>query len=156
MEWAFRQSVWLFPIVFVLHVLEEWPGFTTWAKKYASGSYTQRDYNTIHVAGVLGAIIFAAIVSQFPNRIVVFVFFAFVFAPGLLCNTVFHAGATLMIREYCPGVITAVTLYIPVFVILSRLALREDLLTGRSLVAAIVIATAFHTWEVGHNVFKAW
>ena len=43
---------------------------------------------------------FAVIVWRFPNRFVVFVFFAFVFAPGLFFNTLFHAGATVIKREY--------------------------------------------------------
>ena len=85
-----------------------------------------------------------------------FVFFAFVFAPGLFFNTLFHAGATVVTREYCPGVITALTLYLPVFFFVSSLAWRENLLDLGTLTAGLVIAGAFHTWEVGHNVFKAW
>jgi hypothetical protein len=29
MEWVFRHSVWLFPMVFLVHVFEERPRFTT-------------------------------------------------------------------------------------------------------------------------------
>ncbi len=43
---AFHEAVWLFPLSFILHVLEEWPRFTSWAQRYASALYTQRDYNT--------------------------------------------------------------------------------------------------------------
>ncbi len=28
---TFRQAVWLFPLAFVLHVIEEWPHFVAWA-----------------------------------------------------------------------------------------------------------------------------
>ena len=47
-------------------------------------------------------------------------------------------------------------LYVPVFLFLSRLAWRENLLNAPTLISGFVIAGAFHTWEVGHNVFKAW
>ena len=153
---TFRDAVWLFPAAFLLHVFEEWPRFTNWAKRYASDLFTQRDYDTIHLAGIIASFAFAAIVWRFPDRVVVFVFFAFVFAPGLFFNTLFHAGATLITREYCPGVVTALTLYLPVFFFVSRLAWRENLLDAATLTASLVIAGAFHAWEVGHNVFKAW
>src|SRR6266496_6043637 len=64
---TFRDVVWLFPAVFVLHVCEEWPRFTNWAKRHASDLFTQRDYDTIHIAGIIVAIVFAAIVWRFPN-----------------------------------------------------------------------------------------
>ena len=38
----------------------------------------------------------------------------------------------------------------------SHLAWRENLLDLGTLTASVVIAGTFHTWEVGHNVFKAW
>ncbi len=153
---TFHEAVWLFPPSFILHVLEEWPRFTSWAQRYASPLYSQQNYETIHIAGIIGSIVFATIVWMFPVRAVVFVFFAFVLAPGLFFNVLFHAGATVVTSEYCPGVITALTLYLPVFLLLCRLAWSENLLNAPTLISGLVIAGAFHTWEVGHNVFKAW
>jgi len=153
---TFRDAIWLFPPAFTLHVLEEWPRFTGWAKRYASPLFTQRDYNTIHVAGIIASLLFTLIVWRFPNRAVVFVFFAFVFAPSLFFNTLFHAGATVVTHEYCPGVITAVTLYLPIFFLVSSAAWRENLLDLRKLIVVLIVAGSFHLWEVGHNVFKAW
>ncbi len=40
--------------------------------------------------------------------------------------------------------------------LLTALALREGLVTGPSLGAALLVAAAFHTLEVAHNVFKRW
>jgi hypothetical protein len=40
----FGHAVWLFPVVFAAHVLEEAPGFTAWAKRHASRRYTQTDF----------------------------------------------------------------------------------------------------------------
>ena len=153
---TFRDAIWLFPPVFILHVLEEWPRFTDWAQRHASPLFTQHDYNTIHIAGIIAAFLFTLIVWGFPNRVVVFVFFAFVFGPSALFNTLFHAGATIIGHEYCPGVITALTLYLPTFSFVSRLAWRENRLDLKSLIAVLMIAGSFHFWEVGHNVFKAW
>jgi hypothetical protein len=151
-----REAVWLFPPAFTLHVLEESPRFTFWAKRYASPLFTQRDYNTIHVTGIVASLLFTIFVWRFPNPAVVFVFFAFIFAPSLFFNALFHAGATVVTREYCPGVITALTLYLPIFFFVLSVAWRENLLDLRKLILTLLVAGSFHIWEVGHNVFKAW
>src|SRR5262249_37455159 len=104
---TFRYAIWLFPPGFTLHVLEEWPRFTSWAKRYASPLFTQQEYNTIHIAGIIASLLFTLIVWRFHNRAVVFVFFAFIFAPSVFFNTLFHVGATVVTHEYCPGVTTA-------------------------------------------------
>jgi uncharacterized protein with HXXEE motif len=153
---TFAQAVWLFCPAFVLHVLEEWPRFTGWARLHASARFTQRDYNVIHAAGVAMSLLAALIVSRFPNRPVVFIFFAFVFTPAALFNTLFHLGASVLTRSYCPGAITAVAIYLPLFAVITTLAYREGLLGMGALIATLVLAGGFHAWEVGHNVFKAW
>ena len=153
---TFRQAVWLFPPAFLLHVVEEWPRFTRWAQAHASEQFTQRDYNTIHIAGVCASLLGAALVWRFPNPWMVSVFFAFIFVPGVFFNALFHAGASMLTRTYCPGVITAVLIYLPLSILLTGLGYAEDLLGPFTLAASLLIAGLFHTWEVGHNVFKTW
>lgn len=153
---SFRQAIWLYSLAFALHVMEEWPQFTHWANRHGSVRFTQADYNTIHFAGIAGAVLAAALVWFFPNKKVIFLLFTFALTPGLFFNTLFHAGATAITGDYCPGLITALTIYPPLFYLLSRAAFQEGLLYGLPALASFLIAAAFHTWEVGHNVFKAW
>src|ERR1051326_4953032 len=153
---TFRDAIWLFPPAFTLHVLEEWPRFTSWTKRYASPLFTQRDYITIHVAGIIASLLFTIIVSRFPNPALVFVFFAFILAPSLFFNTLFHAGAPAVTHEYCPGVITSLSLSLPIFFFVSSVAWRENLLDLRRFIVVLIVAGSFHIWEVGHNVFKRW
>ena len=80
---TFRQAVWLFPPAFILHVVEEWPQFTRWAQTHASGQFTRRDYNAIHVAGIFASVLGATLVWLFPNPAVVLLFFTFLFAPSV-------------------------------------------------------------------------
>lgn len=152
---TFRQAVWLFPLSFVLHVLEEWTRFPSWANRYASARYTRREYVIIHLVGIAGALIGAGIMSWLPDRPLVFVFFAFLFVPATLWNALFHAGATMVFRSYCPGVVTAMIVYPLVFYLVSERALREGFIGIGSWTTALAIAAAFHVWEVRHNVFKA-
>src|SRR5262249_29544196 len=72
---TFRHAVWLFPAAFVLHILEEWPRFTSWAMKHASDSFKRQEYDAIHLAGIAISIASAAAVYRFPNRPIIFVFF---------------------------------------------------------------------------------
>jgi hypothetical protein len=153
---TFREAVWLFPLAFTLHVLEELPRFTMWAQRYASSDFTFGDYLKIHIAGIITAFIAAAVLYSYPNKILVFLFFAFMFTPAIFFNVFFHAGATVYFRAYCPGLATSLILYLPLFFIVSQRALSEDLISGKLAIVSFVIAGFFHAAEVGHNVFKAW
>lgn len=83
-------------------------------------------------------------------------FFTLVFTPSIFFNTLFHSGATAISGVYCPGLLTALTLYLPLYFLVSRLAFQEGLLTNGVGLATFLVAGAFHFAEVGHNVFKAW
>jgi hypothetical protein len=152
----FRQAVWLFPIAYTLHVLEELPQFTNWARRYASAGFTMRDYLVIHLSGIVVAFIAPLVIRWFPNRAVNFVFFTLIFTPAVCFNILFHAGATAAFGAYSPGLLTALTLYPPLFYIVSRRAFREGLLTNRAAVVSFALAGLFHAADVSHNVFKVW
>lgn len=153
---SFRQAVWLFPCAFTLHVLEEVRQFTAWANRYVTPQFTFEDYLKLHLAGIVAAFAAAAVIRFFPNRFVVFCFFTFMLTPWLCFNVFFHAGATAWFSVYCPGLLTALTVYLPLFYFLSRLAFSEELLTHRLAWISFVIAGLVHTADVSRNVFKAW
>ncbi len=152
----FRRAVWLFPVAYILHVLEELPQFTNWARDYANAGFTMRDYLVIHLSGIVVAILAPVVLRVFPNRVAIFIFFTFVFTPAVCFNILFHAGATAAFGVYSPGLITALTLYPPLFYFVSRQAFREGLLTNRIASVSFVMAGLFHAADVSHNVFKAW
>ena len=152
----FKQAVWLFPIAYTLHVLEELPQFTNWARYYANASFTMHDYLVIHLSGIVIAVLAPGVLRFFPNRVVVFIFFTMVFTPAVCFNILFHAGATAAFGVYCPGLLTALTLYPPLFYIVSRRAFREGLLTNRLGLISFAFAGMIHAVDVSHNVFKVW
>ena len=153
---TFRQTVWLFPIAYALHVLEELPRFTAWAQQYANRGYTMREYLVIHVSGIIVAFMAPPVMRWFPRRAVIFIFFTFIFTPAVCFNILFHAGSTAAFGAYSPGLLTALTLYPPLFYIVSRRAFREGLLTNRGAVVSFAVAGLFHAADISHNVFKAW
>jgi hypothetical protein len=94
----FRQAVWLFPLATALHFLEEAPHFADWAGKYAWPGYTHQRWRRIHGLGMVFAIAFCGLASMFPNRAVVFLFFALCFSESVL-NSMFHMGATAFFQR---------------------------------------------------------
>jgi hypothetical protein len=88
--------------------------------------------------------------------VVIFLFFSFVFTPAVFFNIIFHAGATAVFGVYSPGLITAITVYPVIFFMVSRQALRENLISRGVAMISFLLAGLFHAADVSHNVFKAW
>ena len=153
---SFRDALLLFPLAVALHVLEEWPRFPAWARRFASPGYSDRAYVVTHVLAISLAVASTLLVRAFPTPWLVIPFFALVFGPGVLCNALFHAGASVLSRSYCPGALTGLALYLPLSALLATLAVREGLISLPALAGSLVVALAFHVLEVGHNVFERW
>ena len=149
---SFRDAVWLFPLATALHFLEEAPGFTRWASRYASPRFTFAHWARVHALGLAYALVCTALVWRFPNRTMVFLFFALCLTESVF-NTVFHLAASAASRTYVPGLITALVLYPPLFWYLSRLAHREGLLEMLPGAAAFALAGVVHAFDVSNNVF---
>ena len=83
--------------------------------------------------------------------------FPLVFAPTPFFNNFFHAGLRAVSGDYCPGLLTALVLYLPLLVPSAGwLFGRGCCLNEGSTPAGLTIAEVFHTAEVGHNVYKTW
>lgn len=121
----------------MLHVLEEWPRFTAWARLDASIQFTQCDYNSIDVAGIAASLLAPLIVSRFPNHSTVFIFFA-LSSRLLSCSIRYFTWAhRCLTRSYRPCVITVVAIYLPLFGVVAELACKGGLLGIRGLVATL-------------------
>lgn len=153
---GFRDAVLLWPVLTVLHVYEEWPGFPAWARRFASPAYSDREYVVTHAATVAIAVGGAAVLSRWAEPVVVVAAFAFVLGSAVGWNGCFHLGATLWSRTYCPGTVTGVALYLPFTAWMAALAVRDGLVAPTPLAIAFGVALVGHVAEVGHTVFKRW
>jgi len=154
---SFANVILLFPVAVALHIAEEWPGFPQWVRRHASARYSDREYLATHALALVIAVLAAALLrASLTQPIISSLFFTLVFAPGIFWNAWFHAGATVVTRSYCPGVVTAVTVYLPLSALVVVLALRDGLCTPRLLFVTFSIGAVVHGLEVGHNVFKRW
>jgi Protein of unknown function with HXXEE motif len=155
-EISFRVATFLLPVATALHMVDEWPGFPKWARSFASPLYSDREYAVSHFITLTGASVIPWLLWVFPYPWVVFLFFLLWLGPGVFSNALFHAGATVFSRTYCPGTATGLLLYLPLSIVLGWLALSEQVLSAPPLLVAFAVAPLLHALEVGHNVFKRW
>ena len=60
-------------------------------------------------------------------------------------NAIFHLGATISFRDFIPGLITAILLYIPVNLLIARSAVKEEWVSPRQL-GVIFVAGGVLFW----------
>lgn len=148
----FDKLIWLFPAAFALHVAEEAPGFTRWARRYASDRYTDRDFIRNNAAGLLMTVAGTLVVWRHATRPFVFGYFAVILTQQALFNAVFHAGTTVAYRAYSPGLFTSFANLL-LWRRLSCLAQEEGLLTRNGELGAAAIGGLVHSAAVALQVF---
>jgi hypothetical protein len=148
-----KHDAWLFVGAFALHIVEEAPGFTRWARRYTSARYTQQDFVRNNVLGLAGTSAAALLLTRLESRPIFLAYYSLVLSQQALWNTAFHGGATLAYRAYSPGLLTALGLFLPLWGRITRRSLQCGLLTGRTLLAAAAVGGLVHAAAVAQQVF---
>lgn len=134
----------MFPIALTLHNLEEAVWLPAWSQ-HAGFWESPVGPTEFRVAAVLLAIA-AYVVTYWSIRagkeaVGTYVMAGFVFA--ILLNVIYHVAVTLGLREYAPGVVTAVLINLPVMWYLLVRVFRERWVTWpRALLAFIAVPVA--------------
>ena len=144
----FEDVQWLLPIALTIHNLEEAIWRPAWSRTAgvwhpAVGAGEFRFAIVVLTAGVYG-ITYASVTGGKES---VGVYLLAGTASVLLGNVVVpHVAATLLLRRYAPGVVTAVALNLPLTLYLLRRAFREEYISrkrfGIAAGAAVVSAAA--------------
>jgi hypothetical protein len=148
---SFRKLAWAFPAAYAVHVAEEAPGFTAWARRNASPRYTNRDFVRINGLGFVGTVGATFAVTRARSRTLDLAYYSLV-ATQQAVNAVFHSATTVAFREYSPGLITSV-LTVSLWRRLTGAALTEKLLTKHDVVACTLMAPIVHAGVVARQVF---
>lgn len=102
---------WLPLILFVAHMIEEYPRFPAWASRHF-GATSKAWYIYSHillVALIMGAAWWAQ--TSPPRSLAPLLVAAIMFS--LAGNALFHIVTTVLFREYSPGVVTGSLLFLP-------------------------------------------
>ena len=126
------------PLVFVLHVAEEAPGFVSWFNSIASPRINQSMFLAVNAWALLITVAVVAVLLVAPGPGSGLVAVAWV-GLLMLANGLFHVVATVVHARYCPGVVTGLVLYMPFGLAFVRAIKREYELSIASVIVAGVI-----------------
>jgi len=132
--------LWLVPIAYFIHIIEETPRFVPWAKRYFSAPSTFAQFvlgNCIFMAYVLISVFLATIYPSEWTLVLGLSTAAWIFS-----NFLIHASFTLYTGEYSPGVVTASALYAPVALYIYTNFWGSGILSSLDIILSIFIGFA--------------
>lgn len=132
--------LWLVPIAYFIHIIEETPRFVPWAKRYFSAPSTFAQFvlgNVIFMSYVLVSVFLATV---YPSEWTIVLGLAT--AAWIFSNFLIHASLTLYTGEYSPGVVTASAIYAPVTVYIYTNFLGSGILSNLDIIVSIIIGFA--------------
>jgi hypothetical protein len=115
----------LAPAIFVVHFLEEGHRFVPWFNARVARGITPGLFWTVNLTGLVITTLLAATVWAAPSAgsgVATFAWLSFLFAA----NALFHITAAVVDRDYMPGLVTAVVLYVPFYLAFGRELLRGE------------------------------
>jgi Protein of unknown function with HXXEE motif len=143
----------LAPVLFLVHILEEVPGFMHWLNSITSPPVSEGGLFAANLPSLMITAVLAAATALFPRK-----------GPGvallfwlsycMFANTLFHVTATVVLRRYCPGLITAVALYLPYYFWFAKYA-RSRLQVPAGVVAVAAVLASLSVYVQWHKVIFA-
>lgn len=143
---AHEYLLWVVVIACALHVLEEavldWVGWAGRLMQRFGLAVTWGDFYVVNAVMIVGGIAGAMIGWRSPHISLML--------PALTAiNAIFfHIGATVALRRYAPGTITAVVVYLPVAAWAYYGAAADGVLTGQVIVISISGGAALMAFPV--------
>lgn len=133
MKLPFQTSLLFAPLAYAIHHGEEHLifNFRAWRLRYFA------DNNQLSTEAVLVILLSISMVyilfhATIRNRVSAWMALVFLMATQVH-NAIFHLGGTIIFRDFSPGLITALLLYVPVNVLIMRSALDEGLASVKTL-----------------------
>ena len=111
------------PLIFVLHFLEESPGFVAWFNAHVPRGITPGLFWGVNVSALVITLMLTG--AEWLSRSAVSQHLAVAWLGFLMAaNAAFHVAGGLLDARYVPGLATAVLLYLPYYAYLFASALR--------------------------------
>lgn len=149
----YARLLWLFPVAYVLHIVEESNGFPDWVNHTLQGRFSLILFCAANAwfMLVLVALIWLSNRRRTPFAVALLFFFV---SGQMFWDAVFHIYAENHFSVYSPGFFTATFLYLPLYGYLTYVALREGFLTthgwlvglaaGAGLLLLVIWAGLYH------------
>jgi len=111
---AARRIVLLAPLVFALHVYEEYPAFIEWMNRRVSQPMSAETFALVNGAAFVITLALAVTTALAGGRALALALVAWL-SFLMLANGLLHLLATALDGEYCPGALSSGLLYLPYF-----------------------------------------
>ena len=131
----------LAPFIFILHFLEEAPGFVKWFNAHVNPGITSESFWAVNLTGLVITSVVVAIGTIAPSA------FSYLLAAAWLsllipANALIHIVGGVIDKGYIPGVITAIALYLPYyFWLMAKIKKGGWVSSSSPIVAAVIGAT---------------
>jgi hypothetical protein len=130
----------LAPFIFVCHFLEESPRFVEWFNAHVSRGITPGLFLRVNISALVITLIVVGI--EWFSRSGFSLTLAMAWLSFLMfANAILHIGGALVDRQYVPGVVTAVLLYVPYYLWLFVKAVKSERVNLAVLFAASVLGS---------------
>jgi hypothetical protein len=129
--------LWLVPIAYCIHIIEETPRFVPWATRYLSAPTTFGQFILGNLIFMIYVIVSVFLATAYPGEWTLVLGLST--AAWIFSNFLIHAFFTLSTGEYSPGVVTAGAVYVPVSVYIYSTALASGMLSSLDLAASIAL-----------------
>jgi Protein of unknown function with HXXEE motif len=134
------RALLLAPLIFILHFLEESPTFVQWFNSHVARGITPELFWTVNITGLL--ITLLVVGGEWFSRSGFSLTIAMAWLSFLMfTNAIFHITGGLVDKQYVPGLVTAVVLYLPYFCWLFIETVRTRKVNPTILMVACVLAT---------------
>ncbi|MTK63870.1 MAG: HXXEE domain-containing protein [Methanobacterium sp.] len=132
--------LWLIPVAYFVHILEESPRFVPWAMKYFGAPETFGQFIIGNIIFMAYVIVATSLAILYPNEWTLILGLSA--AAWIFSNFLIHAYYTLRTGIYSPGVVTAGAIYVPVSVYIYSNFWVSGLLSNLDIALSIVIGFA--------------
>ena len=131
----------LAPFVFILHFLEEAPGFVKWFNAHVNPGITSESFWAVNLAGLIITSVVVGIGTMAPSSPSYLLTAAWL-SLLMPANALIHIAGSVIEKDYVPGVITAIALYLPYYFWLMTKIKKSGWVSSNSLIVAAVIGAA--------------
>lgn len=132
--------LWLVPIAYFVHILEESPRFVPWALKYLGAPETFGQFIVGNVIFMAYVIIATSLAIFYTNEWTLIIGLSA--AAWIFSNFLIHAYYTLSTGIYSPGVVTGGAIYVPVSLYIYFNFWGSGLLSNLDILVSIIIGFA--------------
>ena len=135
-----QRGLFLAPAIFLLHFLEESPGFVIWFNNHVGRGITSSLFWSVNISAMLVTVLvicFEWFLSSAESAFIVLIWLSFL----MMANAIFHITGAIVDQGYVPGLITAIILYVPYFSWLSLEMIKGKRLGKGAFVLFVVIGS---------------